>query len=321
MSLPIPKPAPNAIAHGFHRMTMEDYLADPCPVPALSSSIVQTLLTHSPRHAWFKHPRLNPNFQQEERSDFDIGTCAHALLLEKTDDKLEVIDPRDHIGPRGGVPKGWTNDSIRAARDEARAARKIPLLVDQAAAVREMVGVAEKYIAGSELAGIFKDGEAERTMIWQEGPTWFKARPDWLTSDQSILLHYKTTATNAEPDRFGNRMLGLMGYDVALMFYERGLYQMPIKGERPAPRSVILAQETEPPYECSLVGLDPERADLASRKVELAVSLWARCMKSGNWPAYPKRVCYIGVKPWEVADVEVKESWLTSEELEGGIPA
>ena len=59
------------------------------------------------------HPRLGKVVRHEEEK-FDLGTAAHAMLLEG-DEAIAVIDPQDHIGPRGGVPKGWTNDSIRTS--------------------------------------------------------------------------------------------------------------------------------------------------------------------------------------------------------------
>lgn len=301
MNAPLPKLQP-----GIHRIPMEQYLGDPCVVPALSSSVAHTLISKSPHHAWFDHPRLNPKHEQKERSDFDIGTCAHAVLLERSEEKLAIIDPNDYVGPKGGVPKGWTNNDIKRARDIARLEGKTPILKENAEAVREMVGVCREFVKRSEIAGIFEDGEAELTMIWTEGPTWLKARPDWLTKDQSILLHYKTTGAKAEPESFGRTMLINMGYDMAAAFYERGLYAMDSDGERNAPTSVFLVQESDPPYACSLIGLAPELADLASRKVERAVSLWERCMKSGKWPAYPTRICYIEPKPWQVAEFDEK---------------
>lgn len=290
---------------GIHEMPMPVYLADPCPVPSLSSSIAGLLLGMSPLHAWCAHPRLNPKHKPRERNDFDLGTCAHALLLEGDESKLAVFDPVDFTGPRGGVPKGWTNDAIRAARDLARSEGKTPILKKDAEAVREMVAVAKHYIAGSEIAGIFDDGAAELTMIWREGPTWLRARPDWLSGDQGIMLHYKTTARSAEPGSFGRAAFMSMGYDMTAMFYERGLYAMP--GERDAPTSVFLVQEVEPPYACSLLGLDHEMQDLAARKVERAIALWENCMRTGHWPAYPNRICYLETKPWHVAEFEEKE--------------
>lgn len=299
--------APAPLTRGVYAgLPMERYVADPCIVPSLSGSIVDELLNRSPRHAWFSHPRLNPKHRPWHREDFDVGTCAHSLLLEGNEDQLAVIDPQDYPSDKtGNVPGGWTNKAIKFARDNARAAGKTPILLESANAVREMVGIAREFIAGSEIAGIFEDGASEQTMIWDEGPSWFRCRPDFLSND-GILLHYKTTARAAEPNSFGRMMMVQMGYDTAAMFYERG-YDALHEDRRTGTRSVFLVQETEAPYCCSLLGLDPEMMDLASRKVERAIQLWAHCMKTGKWPAYPARICYISPKPWQVSDFEERE--------------
>lgn len=295
-----------ALGVGLHEgIPMERYIADPCIVPSLSGSIIHAMLTHSPRHAWFKHPRLNPKHKQEQRGDFDIGSAAHALLLERDPSKLAAIDPRDYPGQRGGIPKGWTNDAIKSARDLARGKGKIPLLLQDANVVQDMLAEAHEYVAGSELAGIFERGKPEQTMVWDEGPLWFRARPDWLTDD-GILVHYKTTKRAAEPESFGRSMIVQMGYDTACMFYERGFEALRSE-RRVGSRSAFLIQETEAPYCCSLIGLDPEMMDLASRKVERAIQLWGHCMRTGKWPGYPNRICYLSPKPWQVADFEEQE--------------
>lgn len=304
----------DVIKPGAYKLPMSRYLADPCPVPSLSSSVAGTLLTHSPLHAWFCHPRLNPKHQQQNREDFDIGTCAHALLLEGDESVLAIIDPLDYKGARGGIPKGWTNDAIRAARDEARAAGKTPILKADAEAVREMVLTAREFIAGSEIAGIFNDGQAEQTLIWTEGTTWLRIRPDWLTGNGRVMLHYKTTARSAEPGSFGRSAFQSMGYDMTAMFYERGLYHVAAlldpdgEGHTEGIESVFLVQETAPPYACSLIGLDHQMQEFAARKVERAIALWENCMRTQQWPAYPNRICYIEPKPWQIADFEAAES-------------
>src|SRR5262245_50563917 len=67
---------------GIYDIPLAEYLADPCPAPSLSASIAHILLSQSPRHAWEAHPRLNPHYEPEEAEAFDLGTAAHAYLLE-----------------------------------------------------------------------------------------------------------------------------------------------------------------------------------------------------------------------------------------------
>jgi hypothetical protein len=62
-------------------MTAADYHADPCPNPSLTQSVAKVLLQRSPLHAWHAHPRLNPDYQHDDATKFDIGNIAHKMLL------------------------------------------------------------------------------------------------------------------------------------------------------------------------------------------------------------------------------------------------
>lgn len=283
---------------------MDVYLSDPVVAPSLSSSIAITLLQKSPLHAWANHPRNPKRLPRDDSRVASIGTVAHALLLEKSEDNVVVLDPQDYIGKRGGVPKGYTNDAIREARDAAIADGKTPLLLEDMNTCRGMLEAATEYVARSEIAGIFDQGEAEATAIAQEGPVWLRARPDWITHDRRVVVHLKTTARSARPDTFIRGLLPSMGYDLALAFYSRVLAGA--TGVMPE-KSCILVQEQEAPYACSLIGLSPAYADIADRQIENAITTWRECMRAGHWPAYPSRIAYAEPKPWQIAEVEEEE--------------
>lgn len=288
----------NQLPPGLHAdIPMEQYLAD----DALSAGTCHTLLTYSPLHA--KHAREHRG--DNNSTPADIGTCAHSMLLEGNANGIAVIDPKDYPAEKtGAIPDGWTNKAIRAARDEAYAAGKTPILKARMVEVVSMVDAALEFIGYSELPGIFQRGRPELTMVWREGKLRCRARPDWLADEQDVILHYKTTSGSAQPDAWIRNQLVPCGYDVAAAFYERGLYEMPGGEERSSPTSVFLVQETAPPYCCSLVGLSPALLELAERKVERAIGIWTQCVASGRWPAYPSRICYAEPKPWQLAEAE-----------------
>lgn len=289
----------------YPAMPMAEYLADPCPVPSLSSGCAHRLLTLSPFHAWFEHPRLGKH-PGDDSNAADIGTVAHDILL-RGEGKIAVIDPNDYPGKRGGIPDGWTNDAIRTARDDARAAGLTPVLREKFDAAQRMADAARNFIAGGELAGVFEGGAGEQTMIWREDDTWFRARPDWLTADHSVMLHVKTTQGSAQPDSWIRNQLVPCGYDLAAMFYERGLFEMRIERDV-APNSVFLVIEQNEPHGCSLVALSPLLAEFADKKLNKAIDLWNRCMASGRWPAYPSRICHADPPTWAMRDWEEKEA-------------
>lgn len=288
----------------FSGIPMDVYLTDPVAVPSLSSSVAITLIQQSPFHAWARHPRNPKCLSRDESRVASIGTVAHALLLEKSEDQVVVLDPQNFIGKRGGIPKGYTNDAIREARDDALAEGKTPLLLEDMITCRAMRDAAQEYIAHSELAGVFDAGESEATVVAQEGATWLRCRPDWISHDKSVVVHFKTTARSARPESFIRGLLPSMGYDLALAFYGRV-----IAGATGVVPKIhcILAQEQDPPYCCSLIALSPAYADITDGQIDRAIITWRDCMRTGRWPAYPSRICYAEPKPWQMAEAEEEQ--------------
>lgn len=284
---------------GIHNIPMAAYLADPAPEPSLSSSCAHTLLTRAPVHAWMSHPRLG--CQRNADSDAaDIGSVAHDVLLGG-EAKICVINPMEYPSSNGTFPDGWTNKAIRAARDTARANGLVPILSKQMGGVRNMVSVARAFLAESELAGVLGRGQPELTMLWQEDGAWCRARPDWLTDDHDVMLHYKTTKASANPEAFIRGIMPSMGYDLALAFYARGLTAL---SDYPTPKHVILVQEQLPPHACSLISMTPAFWAVADSKVERALKLWRECRASGEWSGYSGRIHYAEPRPWDVAMAE-----------------
>ena len=306
-------------APGIYQISAGEYHADPAPAPSLSSGIADTLISRSPLHAFLTHARLNPNYIEAFDSKFDFGTAAHDALLEGGTAKICVLNPEDYrskptkADPDGAIPKGFTNNAIREARDLARANGLVPILPWDNAKLRTMVEVAQDFIADSELKGVWQQGKPEQTCIWQEptlrGDIWCRSRMDWSTDDHRIGLDYKTT-TDASPEAF-IRQIARMNYDFQAAFYTRGLECY--TGRRPA--WVFLAQEVEAPYSCSLVGLSNAYLEIAAAKVRRAIELWGECLASGNWPAYDNRIHYAEPPSWAVREHEERT---VAAEIESG---
>jgi hypothetical protein len=281
-------------------MNAAEYHADPAPVPSLSSSIAKLLITRSPKHAWMQHPRLNQNYKPEVKEEFDLGTAAHALLLEGVN-KMQIFNPSDYPNQKGGgVATGWTNKAIREARDAARLEGKIPVLAETASALNAMVATChEAFSANPDLEGYTISGDggvSEHTIVWHEGETYFRSRLDRVSTDRKVIFDYKST-DNAEPTAFTRTIIN-MGYDLQAAFYLRAL-------QKPEARYILIAQETEAPFAVSFIGMPPAFIELGRRKVEHAIAIWKECMASGKWPAYPTRVCYVDPPEYEMAKWEV----------------
>jgi hypothetical protein len=268
-------------------LSAEEYHADPAPSASLSSSIANILLEQSPLHAWLAHPRLNPNYKPEQDSRFDLGSAAHMMLLEKSEERIVRVEAED-----------WRTKAAKEARDAAQAAGKYAVLERQYADIKEMCDAARKFIATTELAGILDDGDPEHTLVWQDGEVWCRARPDIMSKDRKILLDYKSTAS-AAPGVF-SRQIGRMGYDCQAEFYSRGIEVL--TGALPA--FVFLAQEITPPYACSLVSLSNSYRFVGQTKVSKAQELWSKCLKTDSWPAYNTRIHWAEPAPWDLTQAE-----------------
>lgn len=282
---------------GVYDMPAAQYHADPCAVPSLSSSIAAILVTRSPRHAWQAHPRLNPQYVAEEDGKFDRGTAAHEMLLGGPN-RIVTVEADD-----------WRTKAAREQKIAIRAEGKLPLLARHFEDVQRMVEIAKFAINSCEdLEGYSLDsGKAEQTLVWQEDGLWFRSRLDWLSNDRRLILDYKSTAASAEPNSWVRTMLGMTG-ELQPAFYLRG--NAATGGPEDA-RFVFVVQENEPPYAVSFVGMPPAFIDLGARKVEHAVDLWHQCMITGQWPAYPPRICWADPPAYAVVQ------WEEGEELRG----
>lgn len=304
----------NAGLYPSSEVSMGQYLADPCPEPSLSSGAVHQLLTESPAHVYARHPRFGAA-EREDSDATDIGSIAHDLLLGG-EGKICVIDPQEYRSkptkenPEGNVPDGWTNKAIRAVRDHAREKGLTPILAGAAVGVRAMRTAALDFVARSEIAGVFDDGESEVTQIWQEvwpgsvgygRDVWCRARHDWVNHEMKIRLSYKTTKMSANPERF-IRSMTAMGYHTALAFYRRGFEAL--LGVQEGWTDVILLQEQGGCHACSLIGLDPGMWAIAASSVQRGIDIWRKCMATKQWPAYSPQIHYATPTAWQLTEAE-----------------
>jgi PDDEXK-like domain of unknown function (DUF3799) len=288
------------------KLPMSGYLA----LPAVGASMIAEILD-CPKKAWW-NSYLNPDRVIEINSDeMDVGTIAHSILLEGNANAVVLIDPKDHPAQKtGNIPDGWTNKSIRAARDTARLAGKIPIITYYFEEIEAMVNAAKEFIASlaDTVPSVYaafqpNGGDSEITFIWDDGPTPCRIRPDRISKDRKTNINYKTTASTADPDAWGRTQMINGGLYIKEAFYRRGIEACcDVTCE-----SYFLVQEQEAPYLCSLVGMDPHAWELGSQKVSLGLQEWQACAKSGKWPGYPRVVAYPEIPGWLDAEWEQRQ--------------
>jgi len=273
---------------GIFNLTAEQYHADPAPTPSLSNSIANILLDQSPLHAWMAHPRLNPNYEREVNNNFDLGSAAHLMLLERREDKIVRVQADD-----------WRTKAAKEARDTARANGQYPVLERQYADIVNMCTAAQDYLLTTELGDMLATGLAEQTVMWQEGDLWYRSRPDMLSLDGRVILDYKSTSS-AAPD-FVSKQIGRMGYDLQSEFYTRGVNTVRKMEDAVF---VFLFQEITPPYACSLMSLDNTFREVGKLKLKRAMQLWETSITTDKWPGYTNKILYVAPKPWDAAEME-----------------
>lgn len=269
----------------FLAVPMNQYVRDAFEgPPSLSSGIAHLLLTRSALHAFTRHARLNPGWTADDSRDFDLGTAAHAVLLEGK--PLHIVSFVDEKTGEVMFPTDYKKKAAAKARDEARSAGLFPVLEHQAGNIASMVAVARGKLAACPGLGCALDTLlAERTLRWQSGGAWLRCRPDWLSADAALVISYKTTRASAEPSAFLRTILG-SGYDLQAAFEMAAV----TTATGTEPQYVWLVQECAEPFACSLIGMTGELRDFAAMKLRRAVTLWAYCLGENRWPAYSDEI-------------------------------
>lgn len=269
-------------------LTSDQYHADQVDErPSLSASIAHLLCSQTPAHARAAHPKLNPDARRREEKHLDIGTVVHALLLEGNDAGLELVDAEN-----------WRTKAAQEQRDAARAAGRVPLLVNQVEDVYAITAAAREQIAAHKAdPPLLTDGLAEQTLVWEEpGGVLCRSRLDWLRDDRAAIDDLKTTSRSASPAAYSKALFGVGG-DVQAAFYLRGVQA--VFGADAEFRWMIV--ETTPPYALSVVAPGPDVLTIGRKKVDFAIAQWRECLERDEWPGYPSRVCFAELPPWEEA--------------------
>jgi hypothetical protein len=281
------------LAPGIHPgVPAATYHAGPTDRPSLSASIAHILTSCSPRHAWTAHPQLNPDFKPDESAHFDLGTAAHALLLQG--EVVHVVDAPD-----------WRRQDAQDVRARAHREGLVPLLAHQWRQVQEMVAAVRAQLDLLDVdPPMFCEGKAEQTLVWEDRGVLCRARVDWLRDDLQAIDDLKTTGKSAHPADWTRSTLWSIGADVEMAFHQRGV--MALTGTLPQFRFLVV--ECRPPYAVQPVSLDPSALELANEKVDAAIDRWRHCLEHDDWPAYARQVAYAEAPGWVMTDWMARDS-------------
>lgn len=291
------------IAAGFHfDMSAAEYFADPCAVPSLTQSVAKILLDRSPLHAWHAHPRLNPDWEPDDPTKFDVGNVAHRHMIGRGKE-IHVLPPS---------VSDWRTNAAKEARAAAHASGMLAVLHHKNRLAEKMVSAAREQLDLRSLGSSFRVGAGEVVMVWQEDGIWMRQMIDWLTPDRRTFYDYKTTDMSAAPHTL-DRMMFNMGWHVQAAMAERGLNVLdPDNAGRR--RYLFVVQETQEPYCLSVVEITESVLTMGRKQLDRAVAIWRHCMLTNRWPGYPTEIIRPEIPSWAEA------KWLEREIAEADIP-
>jgi hypothetical protein len=280
---------------GIHIISADEYHADPCPEPSLSSSIAKVLLNQSPLHAWTESRRLNPDWQPRESRVFDIGRAAHRAVLGRGGDY--VAYPPEMLASNGAA----STKEAKAWEAEQRAAGRTPLKADQVDAVGAMAKRLRHAVAG--IGMVLDPDRSELCAISRIDDVWCRAMVDNAPEADvpglgKVLVDFKT-CEDASPTAC-RRAVENYSYDMQWAHY-RDTWEA-ATGERRA--FLFTFQEKRPPFEVGFVhllanpGHSEDWSQDATDKIASARKTWGECLRSGAWPGYPRLIYQIGAQPF-----------------------
>lgn len=287
-SAPIDKP-------GFYDMPAALYHADPCILPSLSHSISKVLLRESAMHAKDEHPRLRDPDDDEEPDEtnhaMDFGSAVHKEVLGKGDE-IEIINATS-----------YQRKAAKKARDEARAAGKIPILAKNMRRVKKCAAAVERQMRAHPDWRHFLTAPSvsEVVLIWyeEEHGVWCRSMVDRMLLETLRPYDLKSTNLSASPWGWEKRMQE--EYATQDAFYRRGITKLAGR----TPDTMLFGPfEQKRPYGFSSVDADLVLSQWADDEVEAAIIAWGVHMKSGKWPGFPNVTTHIGARSWQADALE-----------------
>jgi hypothetical protein len=253
---------------GVFDISAEEYHADPCPEPSLSSSGARQILRECPARFW--HDRNNPT---ESSAAQDIGSLAHSVMLEGEvwRDRFEVL-PEDFNGRKKG------GKALKASIEDAGKT-----------AIRhedwQMVSAMVEALRAHELANaVFMNGKPEQAMCWKDPRfgIWRRSLLDWLPNPGGRIFADYKTCVSAHPADLRKAMFNY-GYHQQAAFYLEGIKALRLATR---PRFIFVFQEKKPPYPVTIVQPDDNALMWAQMLNDKAASVFAECLAADHWPGY-----------------------------------
>jgi hypothetical protein len=266
----------------FAQFTADEYFADPCDVPSLSSSIAHVIDSESPMHARARHPKFG-GFSRPPTKSMDNGSLSHALLLG-AGKGIKVIDAE--------------NFKKKVAQEERDAARDEGLIPVLKAEYEEALVTAEILRARFAQKGISLDGKSEVTALWSErASSGAEVQCRGMIDHLTLPRVYDIKSTRSAKPDVCRRHVESYGYAI-----QRAAYVSAVERIHPELAGrvdfIFVFYETEPPYDVTPVRLSGAFRELGERGWRRAVDRWEECLRKDEWPGYTSGTIELEPSPW-----------------------
>ncbi len=282
-------------------MEDDDYHADPCIEPSLSSTFANDILESTEIEAMLNQRRLNPEYEDKKSDAMDLGTMAHELILQGKLDAFVVCDEFD----------AWRSDAAKAKKKEIEDAGKIALnsntksILDDVKAMKNRLY--EQLKDHQEYSSILQVGRPEQCGFAKVGNIWQRAKFDWIDETiPDLIVDYKTTGLSF--DQWEKNQLWDGKY-LQNPHYRR-TYDA-ITGKKS--KFIFVVQRTKAPFLVKIFALDDSYSENIEMRYEMARRRFEHCLKSGQWRGEPPYTAHSYPPPW------VMQKWdfdVLSEEAE-----
>lgn len=244
------------------------------------------LVARSPLHYWARY--VDPNrVEPEPTPAMLLGTAVHTHILEPDEWAARYVAGPEALDRRTKAGKeAW-------AAFEADAAGRTVISRNDADLVLAMGRAVRNHPAASMLLQLL--GAAETTWMWHDAATGLqcKCRPDWLTTDVSLIVDLKTTE-DASPAGF-RKSIANFRYHVQAAWYLDGVERA--TGRRPE-QFLFICVEKRAPYACAVYAADAEMIDAGAKQARLDLDTLAVCKAADAWPGYSDQIEPISLPAW-----------------------
>lgn len=280
----------------FPNIDIEDY-HDWNKYPAVSSSMIRTMLNYSPLHVKAAMDGLT----DKETPSLLFGSISHDILLSNEISNY-VLQP-DRIVNEQGKEVSFVRNGKKWEEFKTNAGNR-PIVKEKE--LEQLIKMHDALMTNSLVKAILENNtNIELSGFWKSMNHTFlsKMRADIINDQILMFADYKTT-TDASPEAFSRHFFSY-GYDVQAAHYSNGLLNL--TGREYVP--VYIAQEKNPPYAVACFRVPNKVLENGRIKIEYAAKKFDDCFKKNEWPGYPELTEIIEMG-WAASEAQTIENRL-----------